>query len=335
MISVIIPVYNVRDYLGNCVGSLLAQTYKNWEGLLVDDGSTDGSAELCDMLRKKDNRIRVIHKPNGGLSDARNAGLDAARGDYLVFVDSDDVIEPKALEVLKHKLESEQLDIVAGNVWLYDIKRQQKRTYPPLSIPHPRGVLDELWNTSACNKMYRREIFKNRRFIKGIKFEDMPMWADILFSGAKIGYVDEYVYQYNINRLGSIVALGDYRGYPASWQYWLDSLQKGGKCTSQVASAFCARITMKFIQAYNRSQPDTRREFYLKAQDVLRKCGKIGLSGEYGKAISLAVFVHSMACRLMPPWLYGFIFWPERIIMNPKLNDFLRRTLQSWNEVRQ
>ena len=329
MISIVVPVYNVRDYLGDCVNSIRAQTCGDFECILVDDGSTDGSGALCDGFVEVDPRFRVIHKSNGGLSDARNAGIDIAKGEYFIFVDSDDVIEPSALEALQHKLESEQLDIAVGNVWLYDIKRQQKRTYPPLSIPHPRGILDVLWNTSACNKMYQRDIFKSRRFVKGIKFEDMPMWADILFSGARIGYVDEYVYQYNINRPGSIVALGDYREYPASWQYWLDGLQKSGSWTPQIASDFCARITMKFIQAYNRSRTDTRREFYIKTQEVLRRCRKIGLSSEYGKTVALAIRIHSSAGRCLPSWLYVMLFWPERIIMNPALNDFLRRTLQS------
>lgn len=99
-ISVIVPVYNTKDYLEQCVQSILSQTYKDMEVLLVDDGSTDGSAELCDAFSEQDARINVIHKPNGGVSSARNAGLDAMCGEFVLFVDSDDYIHPQMCEVL-------------------------------------------------------------------------------------------------------------------------------------------------------------------------------------------------------------------------------------------
>ena len=93
-ISVIVPVYNVERYLTRCIDSILAQTYQNFELILVDDGSTDGSGTLCDSYMKKDSRIKVIHKKNGGLSDARNSGIDAAEGEFLSFIDSDDWVRP-------------------------------------------------------------------------------------------------------------------------------------------------------------------------------------------------------------------------------------------------
>ena len=95
-ISVIVPVYNVEGYLARCVDSILGQTYENLEVILVDDGSRDGSGALCDAFARQDHRVKVIHKPNGGLSSARNTGIDAAQGEYLAFVDSDDWLEPDA-----------------------------------------------------------------------------------------------------------------------------------------------------------------------------------------------------------------------------------------------
>ena len=94
-VSVIIPVYNVEQYLNRCIDSVLNQTYKDFEIILVDDGSTDKSGEICDVYAEKDSRITVIHKENGGLSDARNFGIDAARGDFLTFLDSDDYFHPE------------------------------------------------------------------------------------------------------------------------------------------------------------------------------------------------------------------------------------------------
>jgi len=215
-VSVIVPVYNVRDYLADCVDSIRAQTFADYECLLVDDGSTDGSGALCDELAAADRRFRVIHKPNGGLSDARNAGLDAAAGACVFFVDSDDRLFPQALEALRARMLADGLDVAVGNVLLHDMRLGEERLFAPLSTPHPKNVLDELFNIAAWNKLYRREVFATRRYAKGIKFEDVPVWADILFSGARIGYVDETVYVYNINREGSIVTTRDYRGYPSA-----------------------------------------------------------------------------------------------------------------------
>ena len=97
-VSVIVPVYKVEKYLDECVRSILAQTYRNIEVILVDDGSPDSCPQLCDAWVKADGRVRVVHKPNGGLSSARNAGIDVAKGDYLMFIDSDDVIKPEMVE---------------------------------------------------------------------------------------------------------------------------------------------------------------------------------------------------------------------------------------------
>ena len=113
LVSIIVPVYQVVDYVGVCVESLLRQTYKNLEILLVDDGSTDGSGEICDEYANRDNRIRVIHQENQGLSAARNTGLDQALGEYVAFVDSDDAVLPDFIETLYDLADRYQADIVA------------------------------------------------------------------------------------------------------------------------------------------------------------------------------------------------------------------------------
>ena len=110
-VSVIIPVYNVGNYLDRCMKSIVNQTYKNLEIILVDDGSTDQSAELCDRWAEKDERISVVHQNNGGLSNARNTGLDRAKGEYLTFIDSDDIVSHLLIEKLVLKSESESADI--------------------------------------------------------------------------------------------------------------------------------------------------------------------------------------------------------------------------------
>ena len=104
LISVIIPIYRVELYLKECIDSVLNQTYKNMEIILVDDGSDDNCPNICDAYKKKDSRIQVIHKKNGGLSDARNAGIEIAKGEYICFIDSDDVIHPSFLQILYEDL---------------------------------------------------------------------------------------------------------------------------------------------------------------------------------------------------------------------------------------
>ena len=113
LISVIVPIYNVEKYINRCIDSIIEQTYTNLEIILVDDGSTDNSGSICDEYAKKDNRIKVIHKENGGVSSARNVGLDTAIGQYITFVDSDDYIEKKYCEILLKTLKKQKADCVA------------------------------------------------------------------------------------------------------------------------------------------------------------------------------------------------------------------------------
>ena len=116
LISVIVPVYKVEKYLKRCVDSILAQTYPCLEVILVDDGSPDGCPAICDEYAREDRRVRVIHKENGGLSDARNAGIDAAKGKFLGFVDSDDYVHPRFYELLLQALKGEGADIAGCDV---------------------------------------------------------------------------------------------------------------------------------------------------------------------------------------------------------------------------
>jgi len=327
-VSVIVPVYNVCDYLADCVASLRAQTFADFECLLVDDGSTDGSGALCEELAAADGRFRVLHKPNGGLSDARNAGLDAAQGAFVAFVDSDDVLPPRALEALLEKAGPGGFDVAVGNVELHDVVADERRPFAPLSTPTPRNVLDELFNVSACNKLYRREVFATRRFEKGVKFEDVAVWAGILFSGARIGYVDETVYVYNVNREGSIVTTRDYRGYPSAWTAQREALKAAGRYDARTAADFVCRIALKFVQACNLSSPTTRGEFYRLTQAFFRRCGRVGLGRERGQAVALAAYVHFLCCRLLPAGLYRFLFGWETVLAAPKVNAWLRRRFQ-------
>lgn len=181
LISVIIPIYKVERYLNECVSSVVNQTYKNLEIILVDDGSPDRCPQMCDEWAEKDSRIKVIHKENGGLSDARNAGMDIATGEYVAFVDSDDYIAESMYEkLLEGFLYSDTIGIVSCQIFsdkdgIIEVFDKQWDVLQP-TILNPCDFLNSklLEETSHCvwNKLYRHDILKNIHFLKGRNNED-------------------------------------------------------------------------------------------------------------------------------------------------------------------
>ena len=181
LISIIVPVYNIKEYLPRCVDSLREQTYPNIEILLVDDGSTDGTGALCDELAAKDERIRVFHKENGGSSSARNIGLSKAQGEYIGFVDSDDYVEPDMYECLYRALQEQDAQI--AQVGRNEID-EQGNLLPDICIPpeeteflQSRDFLKELLmhrgDCSFCTKLIKKELFLNNfSFTQGVFFEN-------------------------------------------------------------------------------------------------------------------------------------------------------------------
>ncbi|MCR4888556.1 MAG: glycosyltransferase [Ruminococcus sp.] len=213
LISVIVPVYNMEKYLNKCVNSILEQTYKNLEIILVDDGSKDSSGDMLDDLGKKDARIKVIHKPNGGLSDARNAGLDIMTGRYLTFVDSDDHIEKDYVERLYTALKKNDADISAGGIRLV-FEDDEAEDTAELSGENSeatftryeavRRALKMSINQGAWGKLYKSELFSSIRYPKGKIYEDIAIWYRLLISSDKVTVFDHKIYNYLI-RSGSIM----------------------------------------------------------------------------------------------------------------------------------
>lgn len=210
-ISVIVPVYNVAPYLARCVDSLITQTWKNLEILLVDDGSQDDSGRICDAYAGKDPRIRVIHKENGGLSSARNAGLEAAAGEYIGFVDSDDWLEPDAYAGMMNRME--QLDAQLVCAGRYDVDEATGEKTIGLCPTREECITGEalagrifLWDhcdSSACDKLYRRELFQGIRYPEGRVCEDVATTYRIALKAQRAVLCDRPVYNY-FHRSGSI-----------------------------------------------------------------------------------------------------------------------------------
>ena len=211
LISVIVPVYNVEAFLPRCVDSILAQTYENLEIILVDDGSPDGCGTICDGYAAKDNRVKVIHKENGGLSSARNTGLESAAGEYITFVDSDDWIEPDAYAHLLEVMDRYQVKLVCGGNFDVDGATGKKT----LGLcPKKEEVLSSeefvgrmfLWqgfDSSACDKIYHRSLLETFRYPEGRVCEDVAITYKIVLSTDRAALSDRPFYNY-YHRPGSI-----------------------------------------------------------------------------------------------------------------------------------
>lgn len=210
LISIVVPIYNVEKYLERCVDSIINQTYKNIEIILVDDGATDNCGVICDKYKKEDPRIIVIHKKNGGLSDARNSGIKIAKGKYITFIDSDDYIEDDYVEYLYNLLiqKNTKMSICSyavhfdnSNVKLYnatDIKRWSKEE----TLKHI--LYSKKIEVSAWGKMYRTDLFKNIEYPKGKIFEDIDTTYKLIdqCDYISVGLSEKYHY---IMRKNSIV----------------------------------------------------------------------------------------------------------------------------------
>lgn len=336
VLSVIIPVFNAADTLRDCVRSVMEQSFGDLEAILVDDGSTDGSSSLCDELGRLDPRIRVVHRPNGGSSAARNSGLAVAAGELVAFMDADDLLpDGDVYRCLVDVLRQDDLEIVCGDVVARDWLSGRERPYGPLCAFAPEGVvvdgaalgdmaLDALFNVSVCNKIFRRDLLNGLSFEPGVKFEDVGFWVEALFRARRLGCVARPAYVYRINRPGSNVTVRDYRDYPLAWERQLCALRAQGLFSSGTAGAFIVHVGLKFIQAYNLSASDARRALFLRAKAFFLSCGPLFRSPRHALPIDLAVRFHICCCRGLSPLFYRLLFWPEVILRCGWLNRLLR-----------
>ncbi len=227
-VSIIVPIYNVENYLCKCINSLLNQTYKNIEIILVDDGATDNCPKICDDYKAKDNRIKVIHKKNGGLSDARNCGIDISTGEYIMFVDSDDYVNKDYVKKMLNYSIKNNLDLVISNYFIDDeINITETNFIKDNFIINNEDKYEYLYTigydvptTVAWNKLYKKYIFNDLRYPTGKIHEDEFIIANILQRANRIGYLKDHLYYYlqrngsitstfNLKRFDSILALSN------------------------------------------------------------------------------------------------------------------------------
>lgn len=216
VISVIVPVYNVEKYLAACINSILAQTFADFELILVNDGSTDKSGQICEDYARQDARVRVAHQPNGGLSAARNTGINMARGDYLSFVDSDDTVLPDFLQALVRGAEESDADIaLCGVTHVWENGDSPDEEVPPnkvfpadealeIMLLYRPAQLEVLFGIS-CNKLFRRHLFTGLRYPPQRLFEDYHIILELYQTANTVACIGRPLYIYR-RRGGSIMA---------------------------------------------------------------------------------------------------------------------------------
>lgn len=206
-ISIVIPVYNVDKYLRRCIDSIINQLYKDIEIILVDDGSSDKSGEICDEYTRLDNRIKVVHKENGGLSSARNSGINIATGDYIMFVDSDDWINGDTFKILSKFIDKDYDMVMFKNVF---VKSEEKI---PVDDSDPREYDLKEYIDNVClnkldffvtNKLFRMSLFEKVRFPEGRNYEDLGTIYKLFPKLTKIIGIDSQLYYYWIDNSNSI-----------------------------------------------------------------------------------------------------------------------------------
>ncbi|MCM1103031.1 MAG: glycosyltransferase [Clostridium sp.] len=237
LISVIIPVYNVEKYIERCLDSVVSQTYTNLEIILVDDGSTDSSGDICDHYKQKDRRIHVIHKRNGGLSSARNVGLRAAAGDYIAFVDSDDFVHPTMYERMLERLVETDSDMVVSEICKIDKGELEDFRFP--SNEHLQGGYtclegrdvfirlsdeDDIATVVQWNKLYKNSVMRGIEYPDGRVHEDVYVIHKELYNCSKVTYMDTALYYY-VQRKNSIMHMETRRMIQDAIDGYLDRIE--------------------------------------------------------------------------------------------------------------
>ena len=246
-VSIIVPIYNVEQYLAECLDSIAAQTFGGYEVLVVDDGSPDGSRAIAEQYAAADPRIRVIVRENGGLGAARNTGIEHARGRFLTFVDSDDLLPPNALQALVGSATRTGSDVVVGSVRRFDSVRAWRPSWVDEvhGVPRPGIRVEEflplMRNLYTWDKLYRHDFWKAQglRFREGVAYEDQPIVTQLLARASSIDVISEVVYHYRARDDRSSISqqtssLRDLRDRIAAWRISRDALLAEGaaRCTT-------------------------------------------------------------------------------------------------------
>ena len=234
LVSIIVPVFNVEPYLRRCLDSIVNQTYTNLEIILVDDGSPDNCPAICDEYAARDKRVVVIHKDNGGLSDARNAGLDICNGEYISFVDSDDWVDKRYVEILLEPLQIQKYDFIIADYAKTAEMSSDKHLFCPKGLIHGNDAIvsaycRQTYPPSAWGKLYKRSFIETKkfRFKKKLLFEDQLWSCQLAVAAQNIFTIHEKLYNYTV-RTDSIMQSSDtdFTKKIISWKIIISSEKK-------------------------------------------------------------------------------------------------------------
>jgi glycosyltransferase involved in cell wall biosynthesis len=317
MISVIVPVYNVEKYLRHCVDSILAQTYGDFELLLIDDGSPDGCPKICDEYAAQDPRVKVIHKPNGGLISARNEGIRAAKGDYVCILDGDDWADENMLKFIHDTVErsAEPLDMVlfaAYNVYedhleetlnnvpegFYNRERLEKAVFPYLLTDTRRGLQVGVIQAHTWDKAFKRELIQEHytREERIRVFTDVPMTYECLLHSRNVYICNEHLYMYNKTNEGSIRAKSKENLLTKSFMYLVSYMRehmKGlGEDIDRQLNEYAAMLIIRTGKWRAATEPSLKEAAQhmkegLKESEMLSFVNVKGLPPKVGAVISL------------------------------------------------
>lgn len=321
LISVIVPIYNVEQYLEECCDSILSQTYTNIEVILVNDGSTDNSLAIASRIAAKDERIVLVNRENGGLSAARNTGMLHASGEYILFVDSDDWIEPDCLELLFGNIRQYGADVSCCHAQYVDehgIKKSSRSMSGLKSICAPELLIDALlvnnFRTSACCKLYNREFLERHqlRFQEGIVNEDTLFSLQVACVATKVSFVDRALFDIR-EREGSI-SRSSYKRLFLDMDTALDLAQQYmkqcGLYTDQIDKLYKARYLRSTL--YNLLQIAQRLSYSNYCSDY-KACMEGTKYKDYQSYASYLPLKHRVMCALS---LYPSVFYRIVRILN-------------------
>lgn len=208
LFSIIVPVYNVENFLERCLDSIICQTYSDFECIVIDDGSQDSSGAICDEYASRDSRIKVVHQKNAGPGAARNTALENAIGDYICFCDSDDWVEKDLLYELSKRISADGPDVVIyGLAYILKDRKYFDIYYKEdIEIIKNRIITNE-WCCAAWNKCFKKDLFNGQRFPEGVLYEDAAFIPQLVFQAEKIEVIDKCFYNYDLRRDNSITKI--------------------------------------------------------------------------------------------------------------------------------
>lgn len=305
LISLIIPVYNVEQYLNKCIESVINQTYLNIEILLIDDGSTDNSGKICDEYKLKDDRVKVIHKKNGGLSDARNIGIENATGKYITFVDSDDWLNLDYCDVMHKKIVNEKCDIVMCDLQkVYNDTEEFETNMNYIEKEYSNiEALEKLEDTIyvvAVAKLYNANLFSKLRYIKGKVHEDEFIFHKLFYESKNVIHINQKLYayrqrdnsitnsKYSLKRLNGIEALEDRINFY--------KLQKLKRLEDKTTALYMYMLKVNIIKL-NLSDIDNKTAMIDELFDKLIKCYKFCRKTEF---VSMKFYISCKTYTIFP-----------------------------------